>query len=131
MSGVSRFAVGHIENEAKQSGRKHFALCVRLERQRSATVERAVQKEVQRIQIGKLEALDAAGDESGEMLRDALASKVSLEDRVPARLERDDAHVGGVALVARPGVRDVEEPHFHESTSTFVRTTCLSMSAGQ
>src|SRR5262249_13554776 len=77
------------------------------------------------------ETLHAAGDEPGEVLRDSLAREVLLQHRVPPRLERDDADIGGVTLVAGSRVRHVEQTHFHESTSTFVRTTCLSPSAGQ
>ena len=62
----------------------------------------------------------------------ALARHVPLQQLVPLGPERDHAHVGGVALVARAGVCNVEQANSHASTSsTLVDTTLLSIRAGQ
>ena len=53
------------------------------------------------------------------------------DERIPLGSERDDADVGGVALVARARVRDVHQADLHERISTFVWTTVLSTRAGQ
>jgi hypothetical protein len=50
-----------------------------------------------------------AGDHAAEVLGDALARDVPVEHLVPLGAERDQAHVGRVALVARARVRDVEQ----------------------
>ena len=127
-----RLVVGDVEHEAQHRGRKHLALRVGLERQRSAAVERAVQQEVERVEIRKLEPLDVAGDDAAKMLAHAIErDDTAASTGYHSRLERDDADVRRVALVARARVRDVEEADLHESTSTCVCTTVLSMSAGQ
>ena len=54
------FVVGNVEHQAEHGRREHLALRVRLERERAAAVERAVQEEVERMQIRKLISFDVA-----------------------------------------------------------------------
>jgi hypothetical protein len=94
-------------------------------------VECAVEEEVERVQVGELEALHRAGDHAVKVRRHALHRELPRQERVPVGPERDDAHVRRVPLVARAGVREIEQAHLHESSSTVGATTVLSMSAGQ
>src|SRR4051812_35922851 len=64
------------------------------------------------------------------MRGDRIAGDVLHENRIPARVERNQSDVGSVALVSRACVCDVDEPDLHR-TSTSVFTTRLSTSAGQ
>ena len=70
--------------------------------------------------------------DAAEMRGDALERELSREQRIPLRTQRDHADVGGVALVARARVRDVDEADLHATISTAVRddASCRS-SAGQ
>ncbi len=90
-----------------------------------------MQQEVERAQIGQLEPLHVAGDHAGEVAADAIERELLGDEVVPLRPERDHPHVGGVALVAGSGMRDVHQAHLHASTSTLVCTTVLSTRAGQ
>ena len=63
--------------------------------------------------------------------RDAVAGQHLRQEWVPLGAQRDDADVGGVALVPGAGVSELGEADLHASTSTFVFTTVLSTSAGQ
>ena len=65
------------------------------------------------------------------MFGDAFTRHISHDHIVPLWPQRDYADVGGVALVTRPGVRDVNKLHSHSTTSTDVATTDLSINAGQ
>ena len=76
-------------------------------------------------------ARDERGLTTAELLGNAALGQLSREDRIPIALERDHADVGGVALVAGPCMRDVNEADLHAITSTAVCTSVLSMSAGQ
>src|SRR5262249_14212509 len=90
-----------------------------------------VQQEVQRRQVRQLVPLHVSGDDTAEMLGYTPLGQLAHEKWVPFPFERNYADVGGVALVARPGVRDVHEADLHEITSTAVCTSVLSMRAGQ
>jgi hypothetical protein len=90
-----------------------------------------MKQEVQRIEIGQLEALDATIDDAGEVRGDAIEGERFRDERIPLRTKRDDADVGGIALVSRSRMRDVDEADLHARISTLVRTTLLSTSAGQ
>src|SRR6185437_15892969 len=107
------------------------ALRVRLERQRAAAAKRAMQEKVESFQIRQLVALDRPVDHAFEMRRDRGQRDELAQHVVPLRPERDQPNVGRIALVARACVRDVEEANLRHRTSTFVRTTDLSTSAGQ
>src|SRR5688500_2116345 len=119
------------ERHAQERRRPDLPLRIGFQRQRASAVQRSVEKKVQRIQMPQLESLDFPFDHSSEVSRDILAGDELLEDLVPPRLQRDDADVGGIALDARPRVRDIDETHLHVTIATFVRTTVLSTSAGQ
>src|SRR3954468_18317905 len=95
-----RLAVGDVDYEAKQRRRKDLALRVGLERQRSAAVEGAVQQEIERFEIRKLESLDRTRDDAPKVLFDALECEIFHEHWIPLRPERDDTDVRGIALVA-------------------------------
>jgi hypothetical protein len=95
-----------------------------------AAIERAVQEKVQCVEIRQLESIDGAVDHSVEMRGDGLLRHELLENGIPARLQRDDPDIGGVALVSRSGVRDVDKADLHR-IATSVFTTRLSTSAGQ
>src|SRR5256886_16185443 len=105
------------------------------------TLFRSVQQEVERPEVGQLVALDRALDHALEVPGDAGGGHLFHEDRVILGLERDEPDVGGVALVARAGVGEVQEtdaprlpdrPLFHTSTiSTHGSTIRLSTRAGQ
>src|SRR5687767_14832983 len=90
-----------------------------------------MEQKVERIEVSQLEPLDLAIDHSREMSGDGFPRDELLENRVPSRLERNDTDIGGVSLVTRARVRDIDETHLHVTISTFVRTTVLSTSAGQ
>ena len=59
----------NVEHHPQQRGREDLALRVGLERERAAAVERAVQQEVQRVEVRQLEALDVARRSRREVLR--------------------------------------------------------------
>src|SRR5256885_9833429 len=59
---------------------KHLALGVGLERGGAAAVQRAVQQEIQRVQIRQLEPLDRARDHALEVAGDARRGHVLHED---------------------------------------------------
>src|SRR4051812_29662435 len=65
------------------------------------------------------------------MVGDPLVGDELHQDIIPAGLERDDADIRGVTLVARSRVRDVDQTNFHCTISTLVLTTVLSINAGQ
>ena len=88
-------------------------LCVGFERDRSASIERAVQQEVQRVEVRQLEALDLARDHALKMPCHARRRHLLDEQRVILGLERNQADVGRVTLVARAGVGQLYEFAFH------------------
>src|SRR5687768_1576151 len=66
------------------------------------------------------------------MRGDTLRRQLARDERIPYAPHRDDADVGGVAFVARAGVRDVDQPHPHgENIATLVVISRLSTRAGQ
>lgn len=90
-----------------------------------------MQQKVQRVQIRNLESLDRTRDNAAKMRTDSIHSDVSLKYGKPFSLERDKSDVCRISFVARTGMRDVDQPNPHPSTSTVVCTTVLSISAGQ
>src|SRR5258707_5948624 len=108
-----------------------LALSIGLERERATAVERAVQQEVERIEIGEFVTVDIAFDHAAKVFCNPVARHELLQYLVPSRLQRDHTDVGGVTFVARACVRNVDEAHFHWMRSTLVFTTDLSTSAGQ
>ena len=68
---------------------------------RATTIERAVQQEVQRVEVRQLEALDFAGDHALKMPCHACRCHLLDEQRVILGLERNQADVGRVAFITR------------------------------
>src|SRR5262249_12042096 len=103
-----------------------------LEGERSTAAECAVQEEIQRPQIGQLEALDRPLDLLAEVRGDALGREMRSQHTEPRPLERDHADVRGVPLAAGARRRGAEEADPHAaSTRTAGVTSRLSMRAGQ
>ena len=67
-----------------------------------------MQQEVERVQIGQLEPVDAV-HHALEMAGDTRHRHLAHEERIVLGVEGDEADVRGVALVARAGVRQVAE----------------------
>src|SRR5207249_2418939 len=115
---------------------------VGLERDGAAAVERAVQQEVERVQVWQLVALHVPRDHPLEVPRHLGGSHLLHQERIILRLEGDQPHVRRITLVSRPRVRQLDEEHLafpaasvrplHTSTtSTHGSTTLLSTNAGQ
>ena len=90
-----------------------------------------MQQKVERAQIWQLVTLDFTLDHAAEVLSDALACNPLRQQLVPLWPQSDQPDIGRVALVTRSRVGNVDKPHFHWIISTEVRTTDLSISAGQ
>ena len=126
-----RLVVRHLDLESQERRRKDLSLRIGLERQRPSAVERAVQKEIERVQVRQFKAFDRARDHSAEVLRHVLHCQLTDEHWIPFRPQRDDADVCRVALIARARVSESQELDFHAMISTAGLTTVLSISAGQ
>src|SRR5688500_5782598 len=110
--------VGHVYLHPQQRGREGLALRVGHQRERAAAAERFVQQEVERAEVGQLEALDAALDQHAEMLFDALGRHLAREQRVYLLAQSDEPDVGRVALVARARVRQLQKFDSHKVDKT-------------
>ena len=89
-----------LDCHPEQRGREHFSLRVGLERDRAAAVERAVQQEVQRLEIGQLEALDRTFDHALKMTRHAGCRHLLHEQRIVFGVLRNQSNVSSIALIA-------------------------------
>src|SRR5262249_24389226 len=103
-----------VDLHAQQRRAQGLPLRIRLEADGAAASQGPPQQEIERVEVRQLEALHAAGDDAAEMLRDARGRQLAHEYRVPPRLAGDDADVGGVALVAAAGMRDIHQAPPHE-----------------
>src|SRR5438874_12977612 len=91
-----------------------------------------MQQKVQRIEVRQLEALNRSFDHAFKMSRDACRRDLLHEERIVLRRERNQADIGGVAFVARPRMRQIQQTFFHASiSSTAACTIRLSINAGQ
>ena len=90
-----------------------------------------MQQKIQRSKIGKLIPSDRSLDLSFEVTCNCVTRDVLLENRIPFSLKRDHTDVGSIAFVTRSRVGNVDELNSHQTISTRVVTTFLSMSAGQ
>jgi hypothetical protein len=102
------FVVRYINSHAKKRRREDLALRISLERQRAASVERAVEQKVERAQIGELESLDVTANYAVEMLFHTLACDLAFQKREPLGAKSDHSNVCCVTLVAGSRVRNVE-----------------------
>src|SRR5690606_3269962 len=102
---------------------------------RSRAAERAVQQEVERVEVRQLETLDVALHHRPEVRLHALRGELLAQQRVMLGFVCDDAHIGGVTLVAGAGVRQVDQlDAAHTSFTSTTRwgsTASLRRSAGQ
>src|SRR5690606_22724006 len=101
--------VGHVDLHAKHGGRERLPLGVGHERERAAAPERVVQQEVERVEVGELEALDRAVDEAAEMLLDGLDGEALGEERIILGADGDHPAMHGVARVAGASVGETEQ----------------------
>src|SRR5688572_1455048 len=90
-----------------------------------------MEKKIQRVQIGQFEAHDRSVNLPVEMASDGVACDMFLDQRIPLRAKRDQSDVGSITLVTRSRVRDTTKLNVHQTISTCVETTLLSISAGQ
>ena len=90
-----------------------------------------MQQKIERLQIGELVSLDRPLDHATKMLSDPVSGDGLYEQVVPTWLDRDQADIGGIALVAGARVRDIHETNSHWMICTEVLTTDLSIRAGQ
>src|SRR6266550_6376457 len=77
---AARHGVGNIDHHAQQCGRVNFPLSIGLERQRTTAVERAVEQEIERVEIRKLVTLDAIIDHAAKMIGDPISRDKLLQD---------------------------------------------------
>src|SRR5207249_7957937 len=84
-----------------------------------------------RIEVGQLEALDGSRDHALKMSRHTRRGHLFDEDGIEGRLLGDEPDVRRIALVAGPGMRELDQPSLHARTSSTAGSTMrLSMSAG-
>src|SRR5438105_709852 len=132
--------VGKVNLHAQQQRAVRLAQRIAAERARRTTVERFVEHEVERADVGHLVAVDAAVDKASEQGFDALWCYLAFErvvERVRGGEERD---VGQVGLVATARLSDVGEAGAcrhalalasRTSTCTRCSTTSRGTVAGQ
>ena len=97
---------GHFDFGREQVLRVRLPLRVEQQRQRAAAAEAAMKQKIHREQIRQLEALDLALAHVVEMALHERRRQVLEHPRVDRLRARDDADVGGVALVA--GAREAQ-----------------------
>src|SRR5215207_9539865 len=112
----ARLVAGQVDLHPEERRREGLALRVGHERERAAAAQGLVQEEVERAEVGQLEALDAAMHDPAEVLLDALGRDLAYEHRVELFAQRDEADVGRVALVARARVRELQQFDSHPFT---------------
>src|SRR5215210_4561680 len=84
-----RLLIGYLDLHPEQRRREGLALRVGHERERAAAAQAFVQEEVERAEVGQLEALDAAVHYPAEVLLDAPGRDLAREQRVELFAQRD------------------------------------------
>src|SRR5260370_29062313 len=103
---------GHLDFHAQQRRTESLALRIAVERKQTASDKRAMQDEVERVQVGQLKPLDFAAADAGEVLLDAFRCDLAYKKRIVLGLESDQADVGDVAFIAGAGVSDLAQLDF-------------------
>src|SRR5689334_16231598 len=87
----ARLFVGEFDLHAQERGREGLALRVGHQGERAAAAERFVQKEVERAEVRKLEALDTATDQTAEVFLDARGRDLARKQRIELFAQGDEA----------------------------------------
>src|SRR5690349_10414744 len=90
-----------------------------------------MKQKVQRPQIGKLKTFNPSFNQLPEMSLHPFHRDLASQNRVILDLPRDHPDVRHVALIPRPGVRDLRKWNFHSITSTRGCISCCGTNAPQ
>src|SRR5207248_214245 len=98
------FSSVNFDLHAQQRCAESLPLRIDSQRYRAASAEGLMQQQIDRPQVGKLEALDFPFDESAEEFFDARRRDFAHDDRIVFGLESDHADVRCVSFIARTGM---------------------------
>lgn len=103
-AGNPGFVVRELYFHSEQRGRKGLALRIGHQRQRAATAQTFMQKEIERAQIWQFESLNFSLTDSAEVLFDARCSHFPDQQRIGLIFQRDQTDVRSIALIPGTGV---------------------------
>src|SRR5579871_3845343 len=104
-------SLGFLELEREQRRAQRFRVCIQGKRARDFLAGLSLQDEIQRPKLRQSVAQNRAMNHRREQPLDPGRRDLALEPRVIERIERNDADVQDRALVARPRVSQLPQPH--------------------
>ncbi len=111
------FFIGQLDADEADGVRQRLALGVESQRARAAAPEDAVEQEVQRVQVGKLEPLRASSA-IREVLLHAFGGELADERRIPTGIPRGDAKSLAREVASRNITVNVVAPGLIETDMT-------------
>ena len=79
-----------------------------------------MQQKIERVEVRKLKALDGSETDPLKMVFHRVGSDVLSQERVVLRLKGNESHIPRIALIARPGVRYVQQLDLHLFTRRMI-----------